>query len=415
MRPFTWGTVTATGPLRVKLDGDTTALPVTLDSLVIPESLFVGDRVYCGLANKRVIIHGRSGGERLLAGPRLFDLRPALATAGKGVWYSDLNPADSNPYAPLHGWRLVSGEVMLFGLIRTLTAVNVGDVLFRLPDELWPLTSKPFFTEYNNNVARVVVNIDGTVTAGSAMSSGVYLDFAGVAYNNNAGLARHAMVLNSAQGWQPYGAPYGPPAYVADDGYGRRFWEGVVKGGAMGTTIASLAANPGIVSGVGATHLMAQPESTGFSRMDANTGGLTRATISGGLATSAQMSLDARILTDAYAAAATPVYFVSGSNYNASAWASAVVSRMGDGAIKLAGLVIANVAGSVFARIPISMAPKHQLLWFVESTDGIGRVDVKPDGSIILSVGSTASGNFNSFESLQWMPAETWDRYWGRL
>lgn len=56
---FFWATVTAVGPLRVQLDGDTAALPITLDSLVDPLTLAVSDRVRCELAANRVIVHGR--------------------------------------------------------------------------------------------------------------------------------------------------------------------------------------------------------------------------------------------------------------------------------------------------------------------------------------------------------------------
>ena len=62
MTAFVWATVTAVSPLRVKLDGDTTALAFTPDSLVDPAALSVDDRVRCELSERRVIIVGRSGG-----------------------------------------------------------------------------------------------------------------------------------------------------------------------------------------------------------------------------------------------------------------------------------------------------------------------------------------------------------------
>lgn len=60
-----WGTVAAVGPLRVLLDGDTVPLPFAPDSLVDPLSLAVGDRVRCEVASRRVVVLGRSGGERV--------------------------------------------------------------------------------------------------------------------------------------------------------------------------------------------------------------------------------------------------------------------------------------------------------------------------------------------------------------
>lgn len=56
-----WGTVTATAPLRVRLDGDDDALDITPDALAV---VGVGDRVWCQLhgatAKKRLIILGKA-------------------------------------------------------------------------------------------------------------------------------------------------------------------------------------------------------------------------------------------------------------------------------------------------------------------------------------------------------------------
>lgn len=62
MGDFKWASVTAISPLRVKLDGDTAALPFVPDSLVDPAGLVVADRVRCELSNRRVVIVGRSQG-----------------------------------------------------------------------------------------------------------------------------------------------------------------------------------------------------------------------------------------------------------------------------------------------------------------------------------------------------------------
>ncbi|GAA3730043.1 hypothetical protein GCM10022239_03320 [Leifsonia bigeumensis] len=59
---FIWGTVSAVGPLRVVLDGDSVEIPVTPDSLVDPLTFAVDDRVRCELSGRRLIIHGRAGG-----------------------------------------------------------------------------------------------------------------------------------------------------------------------------------------------------------------------------------------------------------------------------------------------------------------------------------------------------------------
>jgi hypothetical protein len=83
-----WATVTATSPLRIRLDGDTDPLPYTPDSLVA--GLAVADRVWVQLAagpnpdrrSRRVIIMGRAGGPSTAT----TDALNARLTALDGPW-----------------------------------------------------------------------------------------------------------------------------------------------------------------------------------------------------------------------------------------------------------------------------------------------------------------------------------------
>lgn len=67
MSDLVWGTVTALSPLRVRLDGDTSAIPATPDSLIDSAALAVSDRVRCEVTANRVIVLGRFGGEPWVA------------------------------------------------------------------------------------------------------------------------------------------------------------------------------------------------------------------------------------------------------------------------------------------------------------------------------------------------------------
>lgn len=56
---WTWATVTTAGAgFRIRLDGDTTALGYTPDTLVAGTSLTLGTRVRCEITDRRVIVHG---------------------------------------------------------------------------------------------------------------------------------------------------------------------------------------------------------------------------------------------------------------------------------------------------------------------------------------------------------------------
>jgi microcystin-dependent protein len=59
---FRWATVTQLAPLRIKLDGENTVLPITPETLPDPDNLRIGTRCWVQLYGKRVIILGASGG-----------------------------------------------------------------------------------------------------------------------------------------------------------------------------------------------------------------------------------------------------------------------------------------------------------------------------------------------------------------
>lgn len=58
---WTWATVTQASPVRVRLDGDSAAIPETVDSLV--RNLVVGDRVWVQVSNRRIVIQGKANGQ----------------------------------------------------------------------------------------------------------------------------------------------------------------------------------------------------------------------------------------------------------------------------------------------------------------------------------------------------------------
>jgi hypothetical protein len=94
-----WATVTAASPLRVKIDGETTALPFTPDSLV--SNLIINDRVLVMLLSnpspktksRRVIILGRTGFDSAAA------VNSAIAAALTHVTGSvDFSPSSGNDF-----------------------------------------------------------------------------------------------------------------------------------------------------------------------------------------------------------------------------------------------------------------------------------------------------------------------------
>ena len=54
--------VTAVGPLRILIDGDTVPIPFTPKSLIDPATLTVGDVVHANQSGHRLVVLGRAGG-----------------------------------------------------------------------------------------------------------------------------------------------------------------------------------------------------------------------------------------------------------------------------------------------------------------------------------------------------------------
>lgn len=130
---FTWGTVTGTAPLRVKLDGDTAPVPITPDCLVAPDALWVGARVRCELSSRRLIVHGASQVAGIPSGTVAMTARTTA-------------PA---------GWLLCQGQAVsrtdypaLFAALGTTYGAGDGSTTFNLPDMR----------------GRVPVGVDGTQT-----------------------------------------------------------------------------------------------------------------------------------------------------------------------------------------------------------------------------------------------------------
>ena len=103
-----WATVTGISPLRIKLDGDTSAIPATPDSLIDPVTLVVDNRVRTELSGNRLVVLGRVGGaavadaqlpERLRnRGPKISGLN--LNNYLFNGWYRGYNVTN----APTTGW-----------------------------------------------------------------------------------------------------------------------------------------------------------------------------------------------------------------------------------------------------------------------------------------------------------------------
>lgn len=104
-----WATVTATGPLRIRLDGETDALDITPDNTIGP--LAVGDRVWTQTSGRRILVTGRAGG-----------IPVPSATPGEPVGTIKMYAGDTAP----DGYLMCSGGTFS-SVTYPLLAAIVGD------------------------------------------------------------------------------------------------------------------------------------------------------------------------------------------------------------------------------------------------------------------------------------------------
>lgn len=128
MTEFRWGRITDTDPLRVRLDGDSTALPYTPDSLIDPLMLAVGDRVRCEWSELRVIVHGRQAGSSPLTewavkgGPSSY-YSPYVNIWAKGIDSGGSIDAHTNPAS------IVIGETGIYEVIAFQRGTTSSDYI----------------------------------------------------------------------------------------------------------------------------------------------------------------------------------------------------------------------------------------------------------------------------------------------
>lgn len=114
---WTWGTVTQASPLRVRVDGDSTALDLTPDTLVA--DLQVGQRVRLHRDGRRAVVIGAAGGD---PAPAWAPYTPTLSGITVG------NASASGRYTRIGDTVIVEAQM----IVGSTTSMN-GFFYFSLP------------------------------------------------------------------------------------------------------------------------------------------------------------------------------------------------------------------------------------------------------------------------------------------
>jgi len=146
---WSWGTVTRLDPVGVRLDGDSIALPLKPVLLIAEASLELGDRVWCQLENRRLIVHSRDGG--LQAPAEGLVSTTVLGAMPAGNYASDTQIVHGRPIIGQNymafcfngDWNASGVQVEPIQALSTCTNTTIIGVNYRLvtsPPGAWRLT-----------------------------------------------------------------------------------------------------------------------------------------------------------------------------------------------------------------------------------------------------------------------------------
>jgi len=206
--------VTAVGPLRILIDGDTVPVPFTPKSLIDPATLAVGDVVHADQSGHRLVVLGRSGGLGLVSGRNRL-INSDFVVNQEGSVSGDIIP--DNAYV-LDGWKNTSGTATGIitwadsGGVRTLTIGNSGNsrnITQHVEQSSVPAGS--YTLSWEGNALGTVYN-DGDSQPTSA-DSPVTVALDGTANALIRFYGKSATVRNVKLELGTVATPYQPPAY----------------------------------------------------------------------------------------------------------------------------------------------------------------------------------------------------------
>lgn len=293
---YRWATVTQTDPLRIRLDGDTTALPVTPENLTGEEQA-VGARVWVQFYGRRILVLGASGGA--FSSTMLRNLKSVASGGGlidctqTAIGWSErfiLLGAGRNAQAPagffditmppngtiVHGVGNVSDITVSGGLIDFGT--NSWFALWYAlpaPGSMNTTVNSNFYaTGYNTNNFTIPSNWVCVATHNPESEGNVWHTIDGRFTDP------WRFATGFQNGWTNYGAPYAGAAYKKEGNL--VIWRGLVTGGTVsssGTTGNMFNAPAGFRPAYNATFSVMAGSAGGPARVEVTAAGDIRAMV----------------------------------------------------------------------------------------------------------------------------------------
>lgn len=283
--------------------------------------------------------------------------------------------------------RSAEGVVFLEGLLRAGDTTQ-GATIGNLPPGYRPAYRMIFGVATNGGFsARVDVLPDGRVIiggAGQSLSAG-WISMASITFPAaDAGLAwTNQTPIN---GWVNYGAPWAP-ARTAVDGFGRVWVDGLVANGTL-TNNTPYFTMPASYLPTEYHHLATNGNDR-FSGLGIGGGyHLVAKNYQGGGWTSLVSMWHSPSYTGTWTALGLSNGWLRYGGYTAPSYTKAP-----DGLVSVRGLIYGGTTtiGTVVAQLPVGYRPSAALAIDVASNGAYARVDIHPDGKIVVAEGTSAS------------------------
>ncbi len=296
--------------------------------------------------------------------------------------------------------KTTSGMVVLKGLLQNASALSSSNtVIATLPVGYRPSEQLIFQTTTSPNVAsRVDVWTDGTIRLVVGSTSWVALD--GINFMPN-GTSFNALtpLLN---GWVIYGSPWASPGYMTDS-VGRVHVKGLISGGstANGTAMATLP-----VGSRPQYYMHLVDDAAGaFGLISLDTYGNV---VAKGFSNSYD-SIQAMFYPSSYTAGSVcttnwcSLTLQNGWLQHGTGFTPPSYTKASDGMVVVNGLIDSGTTtpGTVIANLPAGYRPKERLIMNCASNMASGRIDIMPNGDIMIDAG--ISNAWASLDSISFM------------
>lgn len=306
--------------------------------------------------------------------------------AFQNTWNDYGPPWDSSGYT-----KTSAGQVVLHGLIKRVNGNSTSnEIIATLPDGYRPSTRYLYQSVANSANARIDIFPNGEIRIVGAFNDltleGITFQPASTTFTN---LAPYL------SGWTTYGdANYAIPMSYAVDGAGRTEVRGMVSSGTAtdGTDIVTMSS---AIAPSEYYHLPAMAGGPNSTVGIVGTNGPTPAIEAKG-GSNAWYSIHALWWPASRTTGSTcttqwcSLTLQNGWVHYGSPFATQAYTKGSDNMVHLKGLIRSGTAsqGTVLATLPAGYRPKGYLLFQNQNGGGLGRVDLYPNGNLVIVLGS---------------------------